>query len=200
MNRKIGAKGNSGLNTGNVTDRNRESGGEQDLSRQTERDQRKECLRRAGILLAQRDYTCSRMREKLLSYGFSDEVVGETLDSLRDARYLDDARYAENYISAHRGDRSLIRIRTDLESRGLSSDLISEVLMREREEHGMGEEVRQILRLMEKRRFDPALATWEEKGKMKAFLYRKGYDASSVRAAMSTALNTDSLDSEEFSV
>ena len=31
---------------------------------------------------------------------------------------------------------------------------------------------------------------------MQAYLYRKGYSASSVRAAM----NTESLDSEEFSV
>ena len=165
-----------------------------------EREQKKECLRRSGVLLAQRDYTCSRMREKLLSYGFSREVVEATLDSLRDARYLDDARYAENYINAHRENRSLLRIRTDLEKRGVPSDILSEVLIKDREEHGKEAEVRQILRLMEKRRFDPARADWEEKGKMQAFLYRKGYDSSSVRAAMSSVIRADYLDSDEFSV
>jgi SOS response regulatory protein OraA/RecX len=54
----------------------------------------------------------------------------------------------------------------------------------------------QVRRLMKKRGFDLNSASWEEKGKMQAYLYRKGYSASSVRAAMDSEL----LDSEEFSV
>ena len=75
----------------------------------------KDCLRRSGILLAGRDYTCSRMREKLLSYGFAEDVVGKTLEDLQSAHYLDDVRFAENFVRAHREDRSRRRIRMDLE-------------------------------------------------------------------------------------
>ena len=153
----------------------------------------KDCLRKAGMLLAQRDYTCMRLREKLLAGGFDPETVEETLESLREARYLDDRRYAYNYVQLHREDRSRLRIRTDLENRGVPDDVIGEVM---REEHSTQAEVRQILKLMRKRGFDPSSAAWEERRKMQAYLYRKGYAASSVRSAM----NADLLDSDGFSV
>ena len=75
---------------------------------------RKECLRKCGVLLAQRDYTCSRLREKLLSSGFAEEVVEMTLESLREAGYLNDERYANNFVQAHWADQSRLRIRRDL--------------------------------------------------------------------------------------
>ena len=122
--------------------------------------------------------------------------VEETLESLIEARYVDDRRFAYNYVQLHREDRSRLRIRTDLENRGVPDDVISEVMREESEEHGTQAEVRQILKLMRKRGFDPSSADWEERRKMQAYLYRKGYAASSVRSAMSA----DLLDSDGFSV
>ena len=136
------------------------------------------------------------IREKLLSSGFAEEVVEMTLESLREAGYLNDERYAQNFVQAHWEDRSRLRIRTDLEARGVPSQIISEVLRAESEERGSDAEIRQIIKLMKKRKFDPGNASWEEKGKMQAFLYRKGYSQSSVRAAM----GAESLDSDGFSV
>ncbi len=165
----------------------------------TDRDQeqrRKECLRKSGTLLSQRDYTCMRLRDKLLAGGFEEEIVEMTLKDLKEAHYLDDERYARNFIQAHWEDRSRTRIRMDLENRGVPSDIAARVIGEENEERGNRAEIRQVLKLMQKRNFDPQSASWEEKGKMKGYLYRKGYSASSVRAAM----NSDSLDSEEFSV
>ena len=40
--------------------------------------EKKDCLRRSGVLLAQRDYTCRRLKEKLLSAGFKEEIIEET--------------------------------------------------------------------------------------------------------------------------
>ena len=156
----------------------------------------KECLRKSGVLLAQRDYTCSRLREKLLSAGFGGEVVEQTLENLREAHYLDDERYARNFVQAHWEDRSRLRIRMDLESRGVPPEIAAGVISEESEERGPEADIRQILGLMRKRGYDPLNATWEEKGKLQAFLYRKGYSQSSVRAAM----RSDLLDSDGFSV
>lgn len=158
--------------------------------------EKKDCLRRSGVLLAQRDYTCRRLREKLLTAGFDEEIVEETLQDLISARYLDDARYAENFVHAHREDRSRMRMRADLESRGVPPKVISEVLSRDSEEHGNEAEIRQIIRLMRKRGFDPASGSREERNKIQAFLYRKGYNTSSIQAAMKAEL----LDSDGFSV
>lgn len=147
-------------------------------------EKKKECLKKCGMLLSQRDYTCARLREKLLGSGFEEEIADEVIESLKEARYLDDVRYARNFIEAHRGDRSRMRIRKDLEDRGVPSDIISEVMREELEESGDEAEIRQVRRLMEKRKFDPGNADWDDKRKMQAYLYRKGYAASAVRAAM----------------
>ena len=147
-------------------------------------EKKKECLKKCGMLLSQRDYTCARLREKLLGSGFDEETSDDAIDSLREARYLDDARYAQNFIEAHRGDRSRLRIRRDLEDRGVPSDIISEAMREELEENGDAAEIRQIRKLMEKRKFDPESADWDEMRKMQAYFYRKGYAASAVRAAM----------------
>ena len=149
---------------------------------------RKECLKKCGMLLARRDYTCARLREKLLGYGFEETVADEVIDSLKEARYLDDDRLARSFIAAHREDRIRLRIRTDLEERGVPSDIISEAMREESEGSGDEAEVRQIRRLMEKRKFDPHSADWEEKRKMQAYLYRKGYAGTAVRTAMNTEL------------
>lgn len=156
----------------------------------------KECLRKSGVLLARRDYTCARLREKLLAGGFGEEIAEEALERLMEAGYLNDERYARNFIQAHWEDRSRLRIRMDLESRGVPPETAARILGEESEELGEEAEIRQIRKLMTKRRYDPLKATWEESGKMQAFLYRKGYSASSVRAAM----NAESLDSDGFSV
>lgn len=157
---------------------------------------RKDCLRKCGSLLSQRDYTCARLREKLLAAGFEEEIIAEAVESLIEVHYLDDRRYARSFIEAHWEDRSRMRIRADLENRGVPSEIISEVLQEESEERGMEAEIRQIRKLMVKRGFDPASATWEERCRMQAFLHRKGYGASSVRSAM----NVDLLDTDGFSV
>ena len=157
---------------------------------------RKECLRKSGVLLSSRDYTCSRLREKLMAAGFEEDVVTSTIESLKEARYLDDERYARSFIQAHWEDRSRARIRLDLESRGVPSEIASRVLSEETQERGTEAEIRQILKLMKKRRYDPQTADWDDRNKMQAFLYRKGYSAASIR----TAMKAESLDSDDFSV
>ena len=159
-------------------------------------ERRKECLRKCGNLLAQRDYTCARLRDKLSNAGYEEDLVTEVIGSLIEAHYLDDRRYAHSFAEAHWEDRSRLRIRADLEGRGVQPQIISEVLEEVSEERGNGAEIRQIRKLMEKRGFDPSTASWEERSRIQAFLYRKGYGSASVRAAMSAEL----LDSDEYSV
>jgi regulatory protein len=159
-------------------------------------ERRKECLRKCGNLLAQRDYTCARLRDKLTGAGYEEDLVAEVLESLIEAHYLDDRRYAQSFVEAQWENRSKRRIRADLESRGVPSQIISEVLEEASSERGNAAEIRQIRRLIEKRCFDPSTATWEERSKIQAFLYRKGYGSASVRIAM----NVELLDSDEFSV
>ena len=76
-------------------------------------------------LLRQRDYTMARLREKLAAkFG---PVPQEVIDQLTRKNFLNDRRFAENYV-AGRKDRGRRALNEELMARGLATELIDEVL------------------------------------------------------------------------
>ena len=147
---------------------------------------RKEILHESGILLGGRDYTEKRLTEKLLERDYPEDLVQEAVQSLKEARYLDDRRFAEQYLSAHLSDRSIARIRQDLAQRGVDNKLIDEPVSACSVEEIQEEELAQIRQLLKKRHYDPESADYAEQQKTAAFLYRRGFDAGLIRKAMRT--------------
>ena len=147
---------------------------------------RKEILHESGILLGGRDYTEKRLTEKLLERDYPEDLVQEAVQSLKEARYLDDRRFAEQYLSAHLSDRSIARIRQDLAQRGVDNKLIDEAVSACSVEEIQEEELAQIRQLLKKRHYDPESADYAEQQKTAAFLYRRGFDAGLIRKAMRT--------------
>ena len=147
---------------------------------------RKEILHESGILLGGRDYTEKRLTEKLLERDYPEDLVQEAVQSLKEARYLDDRRFAEQYLSAHLSDRSIARIRQDLAQRGVDNKLIDEAVSACSVEEIQEEELAQIPQLLKKRHYDPESADYAEQQKTAAFLYRRGFDAGLIRKAMRT--------------
>lgn len=150
---------------------------------------RRRVLRRCGALLEKQDYTEAALRRKLQSDGQAEETIGQVLDSLKEAGYLDDARYAEHYICCHIADRSRERIRRDLAGKGISGEVLEEAFadFEETEDGGnrfREQEILQIQKLLERRQYDPMTADWAEKQKTMAFLYRKGYPQELIRRAV----------------
>ena len=76
-------------------------------------------------LLRARDYTVSRLREKLATK-FGD-VPEDILNQLIAKRFLDDRRFAENFV-AGRKDRGAAVLREELTARGVSAVLIDQIL------------------------------------------------------------------------
>jgi regulatory protein len=84
-----------------------------------------EILSHALRLLRARDYTVARLREKLdAKFG---DVNQEVLDHLLKKNFLNDRRFAENYV-AKRKDRGVALLREELLARGVSRDLADEIL------------------------------------------------------------------------
>src|SRR5262252_742408 len=82
-------------------------------------------LNYAVRLLAQRDYSIAKLREKLdAKFGETPEAVIEQLIA---KRYLNDRRLAENYVSRHK-NRGQNRLRDDLSTRGIPEQLAEQVL------------------------------------------------------------------------
>ena len=140
------------------------------------------CMQRCGTLLGARDYSECRLREKLIEAGFPDSIVEEAVGKLQKAGYLDDRRFARSYIRSHIQDRSRLRIVRDLAGKGISETDIEEVFAEFAEEEDLEDAQRQqVMRLLEKRGFDPGEAGYEERQKTMAFLHRKGYPADLIR-------------------
>lgn len=148
---------------------------------------REEVLRKCGSLLTGGDYTAKGLRDRLIRSGYPEEIADEALAGMEEAGYIDDRRYAENYIRYHGEDRSRGRCRMDLLAKGVPAELVEEVMASLDQEEGdaaLEREVQQIRSIMRKRRFDPDNASWEETQKLMAFLLRKGYSSDVIRAAL----------------
>ena len=148
---------------------------------------RSDALMKCGSLLKDMDYTEKSLAGKLAGSGFPEEIVREAVEAMKEAHYVDDRRFAENYLHSHAGSRSRLRLRMDLLNKGIPSDLADEVFADWEEENGsriFEEEVGQIHELLRKRHYDPGTADWQETQKTKAFLMRKGYSSEVIRAAL----------------
>jgi SOS response regulatory protein OraA/RecX len=76
-------------------------------------------------LLRGHDYTVAMLREKLAArFGY---VPRQVLDQLIDSKFLNDRRFAENYV-ARRKDRGARTLREELVVRGVAASLTDEIL------------------------------------------------------------------------
>lgn len=151
------------------------------------KEQRSAALVRAGNLLKGMDYTVKGLADRLSRAGYPEEIVQDTVERLRDAGYLDDQRYAESYVRLHLPDRSLARIRMDLQQKGIDRDLLADVLHTYEEENEGGaaqQEREQIVRILQRKHYDPGTMTYEEIARIKASILRKGYSMERIRQAM----------------
>jgi regulatory protein len=153
-------------------------------------------LRKCGELLKSQDYTEQRLRMKLRTARFPEETIDAAVEAMKKAHYIDDTRYAENYVKYHFKDRSRRRIEQDLQERGIAEEIIQAAFQNmtaaagemQNEENSVSPmdtaEIEQIQVLLRKKQYDPETTGWEEKQKIMAFLYRKGYSQENIRCAM----------------
>lgn len=84
-----------------------------------------EIYHQALKLLRRRDYTVAQLREKLESrFG---EVPKETIDMLLKKRFLDDVRYAGNFVMKRRDSHPSL-VRDELLNSGVSPEIVEQAL------------------------------------------------------------------------
>jgi regulatory protein len=140
----------------------------------------------AVALLARRDFASTELARKLLEQGFDAGLVAEVVTELVDGRVLQDARYAENYVTYH-ADRGQgpVRIGADLKGLGLDAETIDAAL-------SAGPDWRALAREVRIRRFGLAEPkTWAEKGKQARFLQYRGFSSDHIRAALGADFDPD---------
>ena len=139
---------------------------------------------RAMHLLEKRPYSERDMKNKLKENLYDDESIDEAIDYLKSFGYIDDHAYASQYIDTYTQNRSARRIEQDLMKKGISKDVIEEVLDRKRDEGELGDEESMIRNLLKKRGFDPESADSKTIAKNVRFLYKKGFSAETIARVM----------------
>ena len=140
----------------------------------------------AVALLARRDFCSGELRQRLEADGYSSDLAAETVAELVEGKIVNDARYAENYVTyrANRGQGPL-RIAADLKALDLPSEVIQTAL-------DSGPDWRQKAHEVRIRRFgleDPE--TWADKAKQGRFLQYRGFSSDHIRAALDGDFDPD---------
>ena len=126
-------------------------------------------------LLKSRDYTVYQLKTKLKENGYPELLIDTAIEYVASYGYVDDERYARAYIESVSGTKSRNQIMNDLVRKGLDRQHIAEAYEEIMAEHNEDPEEDLIRRYIVKKHYDAATATYEEKQKLIAFLYRKGF-------------------------
>lgn len=133
---------------------------------------------RALHLLTDMARTEQNLREKLRQSLYPEDITEAAMDYVRSFGYLDDDKYAENYIESHKGSKSRKELYAALLKKGVSSEQIERAFEAGYEEDGEEDAIR---KLIVKRRIDIPHATGEELHKLYGYLARKGFHYEQIR-------------------
>jgi len=132
----------------------------------------------AVALLAARDFAPGELHAKLTTRGFEGAAAQAAIEELQTRGVLNEARYAENYVTWHaaRGQGPL-RIAAELRRHGVPAALIEAAL-------SQGPDWPALARKVCRAKFGPGTpASWREKARQMRFLQYRGFSSDHIRAA-----------------
>ena len=149
-----------------------------------------EAARGAAIaLLARRDFASRELSERLVKQGCEEAIAARVVAELLGQGVLDDARYAQNYVTYHAGrGQGPVRIAAELRQRGIAPELIDAAL-------ASGPDWRALARKVCRAKFglQPA-SSWAERARQARFLQYRGFSSDHIRAATGTEPETGFTD------
>lgn len=89
---------------------------------------RKRCRERAGYILGKSDKTEYDLKNKLKQGFYPDKIIDEVINDFIDYGFIDDKRFAENYVKYNISSKSRNRIYNELIRKGVSKEIIQSVL------------------------------------------------------------------------
>jgi regulatory protein len=138
------------------------------------------CKRQALDLLARREHSRRELERKLAARGFSDDLIGPTLDNLEASGALAAARFTESFIRARvaRG-KGPVRIRAELAERGVG-DAQGVDALRDSNVDWVAE-----ARSARSKRFGAELPRdFRERARQARFLQSRGFSSAQIAAAL----------------
>ena len=131
----------------------------------------KRAKHRALYILERSDRTERELREKL-EKNYVPEAVEEAIAYVKEYHYIDDRRYAVNYLNTRGRVKSSRQVEQELlYKKGISKEVLEEA----RREAEPQDESGQIRRWMEKKKIHPETADRDELRRFYLFLMRRGF-------------------------
>ncbi len=140
---------------------------------------------RSMNLLKTKTYTERQLRDKLKQGEYSGNLIDEAVEYVKSYGYINDYQYAEDFISYNLETKTRKRIENDLLKKGIDIKITQEIFEKLKENGEISDEISLAVKLLEKRKYNVNTASIEEKRKVSAFLYRKGFGADTIRRALS---------------
>ncbi len=142
------------------------------------------CIKRAMNLLQKKSYAEGELRTRLLDGGYPEEITDKAVEYVRSFGYIDDVRYAADYIRYHSSQgRGKNRIRLELRGKGISDESFDKA-WNEMEDVGLvADSDAQIEKLLEKKHFSPEMER-SDKERIAAFILRRGFSSEDIFRCM----------------
>lgn len=134
--------------------------------------------RKAISYLEKSNRTEQEIREKLKRELYQEDVIESAIKFLHNCHYINDDWVAENFVRANQANHSRRWMEMKLAQKGIDKERLHIFFEEEySEEVAIQKEIKKKLKGKEQ-------ITWEEKNKIMAYLYRKGYSIHETRKAM----------------
>ena len=133
---------------------------------------------RAMHLLEDMDRSEAALREKLCQGLYPQQVVDEAISYVKSFGYLNDMRYAENFVQSRKSSKSRREILYQLCQKGISKEIAVQAVDACFEK---ADETEAILKIIAKKRVDPRSAVPEQLHKLYGYLARKGFRYEDIR-------------------
>ena len=149
---------------------------------------------KALFLLERRDHTEAELRQKLKDRDFQPESIDAVIERLKEYSFIDDRRFTEQYLRYHMGEQSRRTLSMKLLQKGIRADLFDEVyngLVPEfdisPEKEALEKAVGAALRKAERKGYSLGCLPKEERRRIVASLYRKGFAVGMINAELDKA-------------
>ncbi|MBR2527564.1 MAG: regulatory protein RecX [Blautia sp.] len=136
--------------------------------------------KKAMQLLERMDRPQKDLEGRLARAGFSEAAISDAIAYVSSYGYLNDRRYALNYIRRMSSSQSRRRITYDLMQKGISQEL-AEAVWEESEEEEFTEERTALRSLVEKRFCEGSTLSQSQLRKLYAYLARRGFAYEDIR-------------------
>lgn len=148
---------------------------------------------RSMNLLQSRDYTRKQLEEKLRRGEYPQPCIDEAVAYVESYGYVDDGRYARDFIEYNVQSKSRMRIETDLMRKGIDKEIIRKSFDELSELGVEQDELALACDLLRKKKYCAETATRQEQQKMYGFLYRKGFHQDTISRALVLDITSNSV-------